>query len=112
LKLISMTLLFFGSGLVHASAITCSPNYAGGRQDGCKCRDVKGDGEFSWSWRNAGMRESDVILSVDGLPIDSQEPMLKFMQKLDMHNFKEVIVRRDGRDIVLHPDPNGPPHYE
>jgi hypothetical protein len=90
---------------------TCSMNYTNGASDGYKCRGMQGDSDFVWAFHNAGLRESDILLSVDGEPLSNVEAMGRGLQKISAAKFKEVIVRREGKEMVMRPDPHGPAHY-
>jgi hypothetical protein len=107
----ALLILALSSRMAFASA-TCSMNFTEDKQpDGYLCRNVIGDSEFTWSFKNAGLQESDVLVSIDGIKLDSAEAMGHFMRKLADHTFNEVIVRRDQQILALHPDPKGPAHY-
>ncbi len=83
--------------LLEQQAPRVNPVYDGGRPAGFQLQGIRSGSMFS----QIGIRNGDVLVSVDGTDIDSPQRAAELYDSLIQNNSVEVVVRRRGREQTL-----------
>lgn len=85
------------SALLQSQAPTIAPNYVNGQPRGFRLQGVRSDSIFS----AIGVRNGDVIVSVNGTELDSPQRALELYQAMLQQNSVSMQVLRRGREQTL-----------
>ena len=83
--------------LLESQAPSIAPNYQNGQPRGFRLRGVRSDSVFS----AIGIRNGDVLLSVNGTELDSPQRALELYQAMLSQNSVTMQVERRGREQTL-----------
>jgi general secretion pathway protein C len=85
------------SKLLQEQAPRVVPYYEGGKARGFRLQGLKTTGLFS----AIGIRNGDVVLSVNGNPVDSPQRALDIYQNMMTQNSVNLTVLRRGKEETL-----------
>lgn len=83
--------------LLESQAPSIAPNYRNGQPRGFRLRSVRSDSVFS----AIGIRNGDVLLSVNGTELDSPQRALELYQAMLSQSSVTMQVERRGREQTL-----------
>ena len=86
-----------GQRLLEQQAPRVVPNYVNGQPRGFRLQGIRSGSMFS----QIGIRNGDVIVSVDGTDIDSPQRAAELYDALIQNNNVEVTVLRRGREQTI-----------
>lgn len=78
----------------------CVPHFLPGKRgqvNGFKCFEVQSNRAMA----EAGLQEGDVILSVDDQRLVSTDDVVRTYSKLGAKSYSQIVVLRDGKQLVL-----------
>lgn len=80
-----------------AKKLSCSPNRVSPGQIGLKCARVEPGSDLA----KAGIVAGDVVMSIDGESLSTETSAAILYAKLKTHQFSEIRVLRNGKEVVL-----------